>query len=357
MSVRIGFIGVGSIAASHLADLVRIPEAEVVALSDVSPECIEFARRKVNEASVRERGSAGPASEHRPLEAAAYTDYRLMLRNERLDAVYLCLPPFAHGDPEEAVVEAGLPMLVEKPVSLDLRTSAHILKLVRAKNLTVATGYQTRYAGYVERARHLIADRTIGMALATRFGRTPDTSWYHRQDQSGGQMIEMATHQVDLLRYLVGEVESVYAAAGTRINNKAQPDYDIFDVNCTTMRFDSGAVANLAVNFVAQLGDPMSGAAVHIFCDGLTVSLGGAGLRATSAEGVEEVASEESPMALEDQAFVRAVAEDRRDLIKSDYESGVRTLAVTIANDRSARTGQSVSVSDLLAEEAAILSA
>ncbi|MGW5366395.1 Gfo/Idh/MocA family protein [Actinopolymorpha pittospori] len=350
MSVRIGFIGVGEIARSHLVNLMTIPEAEVVALTDISTENVDRAKREVDE-QLAQAGPASGESDRRLAQAVAYTDYRLMLRNERLDAVYICLPPFAHGDPEQAVIESGLPMLVEKPVSLSLAMSADILRMVRSKDLLVATGYQTRYAGYVERARKLIAGRTIGMALVTRFGATPSNNWYHRQDKSGGQVIEMATHQVDLLRYLVGEVESVYAAACTRINDKVQPDYDIFDVNCMTMTFRNGSVANFATNFISHHGGPMSGPALHIFCDGLTASLG-SGLRAISADGTEEIVdSDGSPMALEDQAFVRAVAENRRELVKSDYENGVRTLAVTIANDRSARTGRPVRVSELLAEE------
>lgn len=353
MSVRIGFIGAGGIAIAHLAALATSPAAEVVALCDISQQALEASKRSVL-ARLAETAADAPETRdalRRIADAVPYTDYRQMLRNERPDAVYVCLPPFAHGDPEEAVLEAGIPMLVEKPVALDLPTAARIWDGIRKRDLLVATGYQTRYATYLDRAKQLLTGRTVGMALVTRFGKTPGVSWYHRQDKSGGQVTEMATHQVDLLRHLIGEVRTVYAAAATRINHRERADYDIFDVNCMTMTFENGAVANFAVNFVCEPGSPLQGAGVHIFCDGLSLTLDSR-LRVFSADGTEEVESEAPTLELADAAFVRAVAENRPELIRSDYANAVRNLAVTIANDRSARSGRPVDVETLLADEA-----
>lgn len=348
MSVRIGFIGAGGIAVSHLTNLLRLPDAEVVALCDLSDERLQLTRETINRRLAEGEGAGGDA---RALDGATYGDYRAMLRDERLDAVYLCLPPFAHGDPEEAVIEAGLPMLVEKPVALELPVAARVLDGIRRKGLLAASGYQLRYGASTARARELLAGRTIGMALAMRFGKTPATGWYHLQDRSGGQLIEMATHQVDLLRYLVGEVRTVYAAAATRINHLARPDYTIFDVNCMTLTFENGAVGNFANNFISGHGVPAAARGLHIFCDGLTLSLE-PDLRAISADRTEELPATPNPMPTQDAAFVRAVAEGRPELLLSDYASGLRTLAVTIAGDRSARTGRPVDVLALLAAEA-----
>ncbi len=345
MTVRIGFIGAGEVSISHLQNLLRLPEVEVVALCDLSPDRIAATRTAVD----RALATMDPYA--RRLEGVAYADYRSMLRDEHLDAVYVCLPPFAHGDPEETVLEADLPMLVEKPVALALPVAARILSTIQRKDSLVASGYQLRYAAHLRRARALLAGRTIGMVLVMRFGRTPTTSWYHLQAKSGGQMIEMATHQIDMLRYLVGDIRTVYAAAATRINHLRQPDYDIFDVNCMTLQFENGAVGTVACNFLADHGTPETARGLHIFCDGLTLSLGST-LRASYADRTEETALDSDPIAAEDAAFIRAVAEDRRDLIQSDYANGVRTLAVTIANDRSARSSQPVDVRDLLRAEA-----
>ncbi len=208
-----------------------------------------------------------------------------------------------------------------------------------------------RYATHLRHARELLAGRAIGMALVMRFGGTPTTGWYHVQAKSGGQMIEMATHQVDMLRYLVGEISTVYAAAATRINQQRRADYDIFDVNCMTLRFENGAVGNFACNFLAEHGSPAMARGLHIFCDGMTLSLGSA-LQVAFADRIEEIAPDPDPLATEDATFVRAIVENKRELIQSDYLNGIRTLAVTIANDRSARSGRPVDVLRLLRSEA-----
>jgi hypothetical protein len=82
----------------------------------------------------------------------------------------------------------------------------------------------------------------------------------------------------------------------------------------------------------------------------MTLSIGST-LRASFANRMEETEVDVDPMVPEDAAFVRAVAEGRPDLIMSDYENGIRTLAVTIAHNRSCRTGAAVDVPQLLASE------
>src|SRR5438034_10131215 len=106
MTVRIGFAGTGGIAGAHLINLVRIPDAEVVALYDVDKERCELAMRRINgqqEQLVRPGGT-----EPRKLQAKVYTDFHAMLTEAGLNAVYICVPPFAHGDLEFAAIDAGV---------------------------------------------------------------------------------------------------------------------------------------------------------------------------------------------------------------------------------------------------------
>ncbi len=360
MGVRIAFIGTGNIATKHIVNLFHLQGVEVVALCDLSLERIHAVKEAVFRLVIESDEGKETAFNHK-LEtfrnAAIYTDYRLMLLREWLDAVYVCLPPFAHGEPEEAIIEAGLPIFVEKPVALDLSLASRILLLLRQKGLIAASGYQSRYAVHLQEARRLLANRTIGMAVVMRFGRTPPSSWYHIQSQSGGQVTEMATHQIDLLRYLIGEVETIYSAAATRINNRTQPDYDIFDVNCATLTFGNRAVCNFSTNMISGYGKPSQARGLHIFCDNLTLSVLGQEdekrlLQLIFPDRTEEMVIEADSMAIEDRAFIQAVEERRPDLILSDYENGIRTLAVTVANDRSARTGQPIHIPTLLNSEA-----
>jgi len=355
MALRIAFIGTGSIAVSHLRHLVRMDEAEIVALCDLSREQVESAKKLVLK-NLKEQAitPALLSRAEKMLNASVpYTDYQEMLGSEQLDAVYICLPPFAHGEPEQAVIKTGAHLFVEKPVGLDLKGSVQTLRQIQKSNVIAASGYQLRYAADIQTAKARLADKIIGMAVAMRFGKTPSVSWYHKQSLSGGMLHEMATHEMDLLRNLVGDVESIFAQADTRINHHNNPDYDIFDVNCMTLRFKNGAVGNFSNNFISGIGAPENAQGVHVMADELSVSFVlKQGVHIRTPEGREAIPNPGDPMEAENKAFLKAVAENNSDLVLSSYENGVRTLATTIAADRSARIHEPVRVDEVIAEEA-----
>lgn len=118
------------------------------------------------------------------------------------DAVYVCVPPFAHGPAEEAVIAAGLPMFVEKPVAVDLTTAERIGELVARSGLRTAVGHHWRYLPVVEQARHLLAGRPARMVAGAWLDKVPPVAWWSRRDRSGGPVVEQAAHVLDLIRVL-----------------------------------------------------------------------------------------------------------------------------------------------------------
>src|SRR5688572_2887213 len=306
MPVRIGFAGTGGIAASHLSNLLRIPDAEVVALHDVDRERCEVAIRRINGQQDQAARAGGP--DPRKLQAKIYTDYRAMLAEAGLHAVYLCVPPFAHGDLELRAIEADLHLFVEKPVALSLDLAKQVAAAIQQKNLVSSSGYQMRYAETTDRARELIDKKPIGLALGFYLGGLPGTPWWRVQAQSGGQLVEQATHTVDLMRYLVGEVTRVYAAGATRLM-KEQPSFDIFDVAVTTLHFASGAIGTIA-NSSALGGGSATGApnGVHLILQDQRLEVWGNMLKIVTGAGsntpgrTEEIRSSVSAMLAQDQA-------------------------------------------------------
>ena len=351
MPVRIGFAGTGGIAASHLSNLLRIPDAEVVALHDVDRERCEVAIRRINGQQDQAARPGGP--EPRKLQAKVYTDYRVMLAEAGLHAVYICVPPFAHGDLELQAIDAGLHLFVEKPIALSLDLARQIAAAIQQKNLVSSSGYQMRYAETTDRARELIDKKPIGMALGFYLGGLPGTPWWRVQAQSGGQLVEQATHTVDLMRYLVGEVTRVYAAGATRLL-KELPNLDIFDVAVTTLHFANGAIGTVA-NTSALGGGSASGApnGVHLILQDQRLEVWGNSLKIVTAAGsntpgkTEEIRSATSAMLVQDQAFVEAVGRKDPTRVRSPYIDAARTLAVTLAAEESARTNQPVDVPTL----------
>ena len=134
---RIGFIGAGGIAQRHFGVLEQFEDVAIVAIADVD-------EGRAQEAAAR-------------FGARAFGDVTAMLEAVELDALYICVPPFAHGVAERAAIAAGLPFFVEKPVALDLATAEAIAAEVAAAGLVTAVGYHWRYLDTVDEVRGLLA--------------------------------------------------------------------------------------------------------------------------------------------------------------------------------------------------------
>ena len=158
-AVRLGFVGAGGRTVRELLDLVQIPGATIAALCDVDePRCAQAVQR------VQERTAAGSptpaaAERARAMAPAFYPDVQRMLDGTELDAVYVSLPPFAHGAIEHAIVDAGKAIFVEKPVAMTPTEGREILDHIRQKGVISCVGYQSRYSTAVQAAPERPAGR------------------------------------------------------------------------------------------------------------------------------------------------------------------------------------------------------
>jgi len=158
-------------------------------------------------------------------------------------------------------------------------------------------------------------------------------------------LIEQHTHAVDLMRYLCGEIESVYAVGATRLIGDV-PDLDIYDVNACTVRFTDGMPGMIG----NSCGSSPSIAVfpphlVHVITrDALfSVNADRTTIRREGREPEELVAEEPASLAM-NRAFVEAVRTGSRQPILCDYSEALRTFEVTYACQRSAETGKVVDV-------------
>ena len=103
----------------------------------------------------------------------AYTDYRKMFDEMDLDAVYFCLPPFAHSDAEIIAAERGFHLLVQKPVVLELETGLRIMEAIEKSGVISCVGYQGRYSNVANAVREFLEDKVIGMIACHRWGGVP----------------------------------------------------------------------------------------------------------------------------------------------------------------------------------------
>ena len=319
-NIRVGLIGAGVIAARHLGNLLTFDDVRVVGVAD-----------PVAERAAEQAGRCG---------ATPYADVEEMLDRERPDAVYICVPPYAHGAPEAAVVARGLPFFVEKPPAVDLTTAEEVARAVAERGLVTATGYHWRYLDIVERAQALLRERPARLALGYWLDFTPPPSWWTKESLSGGQMVEQTTHIFDLARLLVGDVTRVYAA-GSRSDRPAFPDADIFDVSTATLHFASGALGSISstclLNWPHRIG-------LHLFCEGMVIELSEFEIMVDVGRGRPVQPAQGDPFVREDRDFIDAV-QGKPNRIRAPYHEALATHRLATAAARSAHTGRIVDLS------------
>ncbi|MEZ4726343.1 MAG: Gfo/Idh/MocA family oxidoreductase [Caldilineaceae bacterium] len=265
------------------------------------------------------------------------------------DCLYLCLPPFAHGQIDHDLIDYGKPILFEKPVAVTMSAAKEIADHVRQAGIVNAVGYQKRYSSAVQIPKQMLADQTIGMVISIRLSDLPGQPWWRVQAQSGGMLVEQHTHAVDLMRFLCGEIESVYAVGGTRLLNDT-PNLDIFDVNACTVRFANGAPGIIGNSCAAPAGAPIFPPhLVHVVVRDMVLSVNdGKSTVRRVGQAEETILPSANDNLLMNQTFIAAVQSGDQGEILSDYQDAVKTLAVTLACQQAAEAQRPVALAELL---------
>jgi myo-inositol 2-dehydrogenase/D-chiro-inositol 1-dehydrogenase len=279
VTIRVGLIGAGAVGARHARTLAGFADVELVGICDPEPP------------------GAALAAE---LAVPAVPDLASLLRT-RPDGVWLCVPPFAHGDLETAVVRAGVPFFVEKPLAADLLVARRVARAVAAAGLPTATGYHWRHLDTVARARDALTGARIRLVDARWWGSTPPPAWWRSQALSGGQVVEQATHVLDLLRVLAGEVEEVVGGAAP----SSAEDRDVPDATAAVLRFGSGAVGTLSTSCVLPA---LTAAGLDVVADSVTVALTETSLHLRTPEGEVSAEPRIDARRAVDRAFVDVLA-------------------------------------------------
>jgi predicted dehydrogenase len=312
----VGLVGAGGVAQRHARVLSGLPDVQVVGVTDVVPAA-----------------AAALAEQH---GGRVFADVGELLE-AGLDAAYVCVPPFAHGDAERAVIAAGVPLFVEKPIALDRDTAREIAELIAKSDLLTAVGHHWRYLPVVERARDLLGDRPVRLVTGAWLDKVPPVAWWPRRDRSGGPVVEQAAHVLDLARHLAGEVTEVWAAG-----NGTPPPVDGADVDGATvaaLRFAGGAVGTVAATCVLGWKER---AGLEIYADGLSLAISETRLVVRDADGTETVESDpDSARVAVDRAFIAAVRGAEPD-VRVPYAEALRTHELALAVAESAATGHAV---------------
>ena len=239
-TVKLALIGCGKAATRHRRLFREMPEAEVVAVADLNPE----KARAFAEA----------------LSAEAFTDWREMLeRHPEVEVVDIAVPSGLHARVALPVMrEFGRHVLLEKPIALLLDEAREMVETARSLGLKLVTVYQNRFNLPVKLLREALQSGHFGkpVLFSARF------YWCRRQDYydsaawrgtwalDGGALAQQGAHHVDMLRWLGGEVESVYAEMARRLNR-----LEAEDLLVGTIRFRNGALGTIEATTCARPRD------------------------------------------------------------------------------------------------------
>jgi myo-inositol 2-dehydrogenase / D-chiro-inositol 1-dehydrogenase len=178
--------------------------------------------------------------------ARAYTSIGEMLDREKPELVSLSLPNEGHFDATLEVIEAGYPLLVEKPLVFSIKQGRTLLDAAASRNLFFAINFNHRYAEPVRRARLAISAGDLGeLVFATwRFGGEPGDSAHPHAN-----LIETQCHGLDMLEFLCGPIVSVMA----QMTDKTQGVYSTLAV---ALEFANGAVGSVVGSYDSSYAYP-----------------------------------------------------------------------------------------------------
>ena len=251
-----------------------------------------------------------------------------------LDAVYVCVPPFAHGVPELALLDAGVALFVEKPLAAEEKVGEMVAERIADSGALCRVGHHWRCAEPVARARELMANRTVRLVNGWWLDKVPPVPWWTDRTRSGGPIVEQAVHVLDLARVLVGEVEQVFALPATPLSPG-----DVDPATASVLGFRGGAVGTMSTTCVLR-GKHRAG--LEIVADGLVLGIGEDWLEVGDGTGPPERTTFDP--------WTARVAADRRfvdalhgrpgdpDTAPPDYLEAMRTHRLACALARSAET-------------------
>jgi len=223
--LNVGLIGAGRIGRLHAGNLaVRIPEANLVAVSDV---LLEAAERVAAELAV----------------PVVYQDYRHILEDKSVEAVLICSSTDTHAQIIEEAAQAGKQIFCEKPIALDLGAIDRALAAVERADVKLQIGFNRRFDSNFRRVREVVAAGEIGEPHVLRItSRDPQPPPIEYVKVSGGIFLDMTIHDFDMARFLIGsEVEEVYAAGGVLVDPAIGQAGDV-DTALVTLHFANGVL-------------------------------------------------------------------------------------------------------------------
>jgi myo-inositol 2-dehydrogenase/D-chiro-inositol 1-dehydrogenase len=222
-SVGVAFLGFGRMGETHLRNLAAIAGVKVVVVADERAERAEL-------------GKAMSGAEF------ATTNQVEAINHSSVDAVVISTPTDTHARLIELASKAGKAVFSEKPIALDLAETQRVVQIVKEQKVPVQLGFMRRFDPGYAKAKAMIEAGELGKLETFRaLSRDTYPPSYEFLLRSGGLFLDMSVHDLDLARFLVGEVEEVYAWGGVLIDERFARANDA-DTAVTLLKFTNGVL-------------------------------------------------------------------------------------------------------------------
>ena len=354
MKKRLALIGCGGIGSYHLGHFMEYGDIiEMVGFCDLVKERAEDFAAKAGCGEV-------------------FTDYVEMLDTVKPEIVFVCIPPYCHGEVERNLIARGIHFFVEKPVALDMALAQEIRDAIEEKGLITGCGFQCRYSNLVEPNRAFVEANDVVYVECARMGGIPGTDWWADKSLSGGQIVEQTVHQFDIIRYMLGEPETVFTMNTKGFVKHGPANYNTDDLTTTVVKFKSGILASISTGCYVTGGNSFDSKVTfstkdkradlrildkfEIFGEtpaakgeekkgGFVISNDGG---VASASGDSIVFRQVGDAGLIcDRTFIEGVIAGDGSKVRSPYADAVKTLAFVLACNKSIDTGLPVNVDDM----------
>ena len=341
--MKYALIGCGRIAPNHLEAAIN-NDLDIVGLCDIIPEHIDILVSKLNIDVNKYK---------------KYTDYNEMLEKEKPELVAIATESGKHAAIALDCLAAGANVIIEKPIALSLEDADKIIEKANEKGLVVCANHQNRFNKSIQKIRQALNEGKFGKMLYgtahIRWNRGPDyytqAPWRGTWAQDGGALMNQCIHNIDLLRWMMGdEIEEVCAYTDNLNHNYIEAE----DLGMAIVKFKNGSYG--IVEGTTDIYPKNLEETLYLFGQKGTVKAGGKSVNIIeewifedNSENPEDVKKNNSEMPQNVYGFghtplykdvIKAINTHTKPLV--DAEAGRRALELVLAIYKSAAEGKPV---------------